>query len=125
MEMITRREDFVRANHHARVIRVAGFTLQVLANEQSAIRFGLTATRRLGKAVLRNRAKRRMRGLIRRQLQGPNPLFQQGMDYIFICKRATLYRPFSKLQKDLIYALHQADRTKDADTGRNPRKKPL
>lgn len=125
MLMMTRREDFVRANRHAYVVRVAGFVLQAVQNHQTDPRFGFTATRKLGKAVLRNRVKRRLRALVRCHLQQKHVLFQGGLDYVLIAKASTVHRPYAKLEKDLIYALHQVNRHFPSDTAGKGAKKPL
>ena len=71
-------------------------------------RFGFTATKGLGGAVVRNRARRRLREAVR--LTGPAHAVE-GYDYVLIAREGTVKRRFTELIKDLERALakvHQA-----------------
>lgn len=65
-------------------------------------RFGFTATKSLGGAVLRNRARRRLKEAVR--LAGPD-LAMEGYDYVLIAREGTVQRRFAELIKDLERAL--------------------
>ncbi len=87
------------------------------------IRFGLTASKKVGNAVTRNRARRRLRALAREIL----PLHgHPGWDYVLVGRpEATVARDFAALRGDLIRALarvHQpasqgGDRARPAPQG--------
>ncbi|MGC1177492.1 MAG: ribonuclease P protein component [Methyloceanibacter sp.] len=73
-------------------------------------RFGFTATKSLGGAVLRNRARRRLKEAVR--LVGPTHAVE-GYDYVLIARASTIQRRFTELTRDLERALtkvHQAPR---------------
>lgn len=72
--------------------------------DQNAIRFGLTVTRKVGSAVMRNRAKRRLRALAREVLP---VLGKPGFDYVLIGRFTTLQRDFETLRADLRSALRR------------------
>jgi ribonuclease P protein component len=65
-------------------------------------RFGFAATKSLGGAVMRNRARRRLKEAVR--LAG-SAAAVEGYDYVLIARSGTVQRPFTELIKDLERAL--------------------
>src|SRR3954469_12034854 len=72
------------------------------ADETLLIRVGFTATKRIGGAVERNRAKRRMREAARAVLPG---YAAPGVDYVIIARGGVLTRPWARLLDDVKSAL--------------------
>lgn len=70
----------------------------------AAIGVGFTASRKVGKAVMRNRARRRLRAAAAEVLPA---LGEAGTDYVLVARKATLERPYADLVKDLHEALIQ------------------
>lgn len=66
------------------------------------IRAGFTATKKIGGAVVRNRAKRRLREAARLLLPQHG---QRGCDYVFIARSGTTARPWLRLLDDVKSAL--------------------
>jgi ribonuclease P protein component len=66
------------------------------------VRLGFTATRKVGNAVIRNRAKRRLREAAR--ALAPQ-LARPGSDYVFIARMGTADRPWDRLLDDVKSAL--------------------
>ena len=64
---------------------------------------GFTATKKLGNAVKRNRAKRRMRALFREY----SPLLQNG-SYVFVAKVGLFDTSYEQLQQDFKKVLKYA-----------------
>jgi ribonuclease P protein component len=79
-----------------------------------AARIGFTASRKVGGAVQRNRAKRRLRAAAAATL----PLLgRQGHDYVLVARTATLSRRFAELIRDLSKALAAAHAAMDQADG--------
>jgi ribonuclease P protein component len=78
--------------------------------ETDLARFGFTASKALGGAVERNRARRRLKEAVR--IVGPIHAVA-GYDYVLIARAGTVQRRFTEITKDLERALtkvHQAPR---------------
>lgn len=101
------RPDFLRANHGRRQV-MPGFLLLARNREAdefapTAIRVGYTCSKKLGNAVARNRAKRRLREVARKVLALEG---RAGWDYVLIGRpKVTATRPFPMLLADLSTAL--------------------
>ena len=72
------------------------------ADNDPLIRAGFTATRKIGGAVVRNRAKRRLREAARLLLPQHG---RAGCDYVFIARGGTTARPWERLLDDVKSAL--------------------
>lgn len=75
-------------------------------DRDAPIRVGFTASRRVGGAVARNRAKRRLRAAVARVMPGHA---KAGQDYVVIARAATVHRGFEELLRDLQTALTRVD----------------
>lgn len=73
------------------------------------IRVGFTVSRKVGNAVRRNRARRRLRAVVREVLPTCG---RPGTDYVVIGRRATTERPFAALSEDLRAALRHLGRAR-------------
>jgi ribonuclease P protein component len=82
-----------------------GLVLQALPAPGQPVRVGFTATKKLGNAVARNRAKRRLREAARLMLGAGQA---EGFDLVLICREATGDRAWPTLLGDLRGALKQA-----------------
>ena len=107
---LKKRRDFLRvAAGQRRAVR-PGLLLQAApqpAGSEAAVRVGFTASRRVGNAVRRNRAKRRLRAAAAALLVRDG---RPGTDYVLIARAGTVERPYAELVGDLAQALHQIDR---------------
>lgn len=101
ISIIRKRADFLAANRGHRVAR-PGFVLLALPNGGRGTRFGVTVTKKIGNAVVRNRMKRRFRALLRAALPG------QGLpdhDHVMIGREGGVERDFARLEAELADAL--------------------
>jgi ribonuclease P protein component len=80
----------------------------------AALRVGFTASKRVGNAVARNRAKRRLRAAAAAVLPRCG---KAGTDYVLIARTETGARPYADLLADLEGALRQLARPRRAREG--------
>lgn len=106
------RADFLRVAAGRRRAARPGLVLQAAARPVGSagdmvVRVGFTASRKVGNAVVRNRAKRRLRAAAAEVLVGHG---QPGVDYVLIARAGTGGRRYADLVADLAAALRQVDR---------------
>jgi ribonuclease P protein component len=118
-ETLRKRADFLRAAS-ARRQGMPGFLLQArqrLPEEAGVqVRVGYTCSKKIGNAVARNRAKRRLRALAREIIPATG---REGWDYVLVGRPgATIARNFADLRADLMAAMA---RVHDARSQSQPR----
>jgi ribonuclease P protein component len=105
---LKRRPEFVRVAGTGRRWVTPGLIVQARRRADAAEatpgppRVGFTASRRVGNAVARNRARRRLRALADKLLP---ELGVPGHDYVIVARAETVRRPFPALMQDLATAL--------------------
>ncbi|HEY1961039.1 MAG TPA: ribonuclease P protein component [Rhizomicrobium sp.] len=109
MERLKHRPDFLACARGFRRV-MPGLSLEAAGTPgkyatADMVRVGFTATKKLGGAVERNRAKRRLRAAAAALL----PLYGlPGSDYVLVARAGTLTRPFAELLEDLAVSLKAA-----------------
>ena len=118
LEVIRKRSDFVAANRGVRNAK-PGFVLLTRPNEGHGKRYGITVTKKIGNAVVRNRMKRRFRELLWAALpEGGLP----DHDHILIGREGGIERDFAAMAEELDAALARAAKG-EGDRPRRPRHK--
>lgn len=105
MSRIRKRRDFLAANSGARVVTPAFILLVKPGGEQA--RSGFTVSRKVGNAVTRNRAKRRLREVVRLALSASAV---SGADHVLIARAQPAELPFDTLLADARAALAKVRR---------------
>ena len=105
LKRLTKRSDFLRVQRANIKYVTPSLVVQTASNSslgQMTARVGFTASKKIGNAVSRNFAKRRMRALISQQ---SNALVE-GTDYVVIARQAMLVKKFSDIEAEMIGAIH-------------------
>ncbi len=119
LSTLTKRADFLAANKGLRNAR-PGFVLLTRPNDGQGMRYGITVTKKIGNAVVRNRMKRRFRELLRAALP------EKGLpdhDHVLIGRAGGIERDFRTMAEELDMALARAHEGRgDPSRGRRPRR---
>ena len=113
-ERVRQRPDFERAYETG--VRISGrfMTVFVVKNGGTEARLGIAATRKMGDAVERNRAKRLARELFRHHK------IDAGLDVIIVPRRELVDAPFAILETDYLAALARRGQPCRTDARRTP-----
>jgi ribonuclease P protein component len=96
------RRDFLQARNQGQKALARGLVIQAIRRDSDIWRVGLTASKKIGNAVCRNRARRRMRALARQHLA---PLARPGVDYVLIARHDTVSCDWQDLVTGLTKAI--------------------
>ena len=111
-ERVRRRPEFERAYDSGARINGRYMTVFVMENGGRAPRLGVAATRKMGAAVERNRAKRLARELFRRHK------IDAGLDVIIVPRREMVDASFTTLEADYLAALERRGQSSRARPSR-------
>ena len=97
---IKKRSTFVYVRDNGKYFRAKSFNIQILNDKtlNDEIAVGYIATKRMGNAVMRNRAKRIMRELTRKIITKYGKINSY---YVLIAKNLILVTPFKELELEL------------------------
>jgi ribonuclease P protein component len=104
--------EFKRVKLEGQWYSCAAFIVEVcppLNPEQTESRVGFVASKRLGNAIKRNYAKRRLRALWAKVI----PTLKTPRDYVLIAKPALLTNLFAQLEQDLYKVLRKIEQHED------------
>jgi ribonuclease P protein component len=108
IQSIKKRADFIKLSKEGLSSPQEGLVLQVKSNKESSkhqiIRFGVTATKKIGNAVIRNKCKRKLRVLAKNVLLKHA---KENSDYVLIARNTTYSRNINLLKTDLLNALKE------------------
>ncbi len=102
VERLRRRADYLRVQAAEKRAALPGLLLQAAPGPTGCRRVGFTASRKVGNAVTRNLARRRLKALAGEILSRHAAA---GHDYVLVARQATPSRDFAALRRDLETAL--------------------
>ena len=108
LETLRKRAEFVAIYNSGKRWVSKYFILQIRKKQEPVeninaptVRYGVTATKKIGNAVIRNRSKRRLRALAREYADKLNP----ECEYVFVARTATPVCEFSDMKTEMEKAL--------------------
>jgi len=106
-DKVLRSSDFERIYRKGRKQAGPSFALFGARNELGRSRLGITVTRKFGGAVLRNRSKRIVREIFRRN----RGAFGASCDFVVNVRTGALTRPYLELERELMGLAQRLVRT--------------
>lgn len=128
---LLRRSEFIRVTEKGKKSPQKGMVLQVRKCQSSDkhsepnadLWYGITVSRKVGKAVARSRAKRRLRSVARNVLPR---IASKSFDYVLIGRQGTLSRSYPDLLTDLENAIKKLGAArKENETAKNSHEEKL
>ena len=110
---LTRATDFKRVRRFGRSYAHPLVVLVTLPNEEMAVQVGITASRSVGNAVERNRAKRRLRAAIETVFSEIRP----GWKLIILARKPIVGTSFKEIHSALVWLLKEAGLLVEAKDG--------
>ncbi len=110
LNTIKKRDQFVQLRSQGNKISTKGVIVEYMPIEDKELNelshFGFTVSGKVGSAVYRNKAKRKLKEAVRSLMKNSPKLFKDHYRYNFIGRFSTIERDYSDLLKDLKFALH-------------------
>jgi len=101
---LTSTTDFKRVRRKGKSFAHPLVVVIVLPNDTGSSRFGISAGRSVGNAVLRNRSKRQIREVIRLLI----PQIQVGWDIVILARKPMVNASFREIEAAIHQLFHQA-----------------
>jgi ribonuclease P protein component len=117
MQMLRNSQQFRRVYEQGHKIHTPFFSAFFTRNDAGERRYGITVTRKIGCAVVRNRCKRRLREIVRKHELGLSCI--GGFDLVFNAKSELAEADFNRLQESFARVMkkvcYEMDRSSSAE----------
>ncbi len=101
--IVKKKEEFNDIIRNSKYIKNDYFVIYIKKNNYNYNRFGIAISTKIGKAVFRNKIKRRIRNIIKEN----NLLFKKSYDYIIMIKRGKFNYNYDILNNELKKLLNE------------------
>lgn len=102
---LTRKEDFNKVYRYGTSFANHQFVVYRLQQSSVAqIRVGISVSKKVGNAVIRNRMRRLIKEIIRHQVMSIKPHY----DLVFIVRKPSIEMEYDQLEKSLLHVLRKA-----------------
>lgn len=107
---LTHTKDFAHVRRFGRSSGSTLLALYVLRSHLPDTRVGFSVSKRVGKATIRNRVKRRMREAVRHQLTA----IPSGYDLVFIARPASALASYEEIAETVEYLLRKTGTVRES-----------
>ncbi|SHK00563.1 ribonuclease P protein component [Paramaledivibacter caminithermalis] len=104
IKRIKKNEDFKRVYKRGKSIPDKYIVIYFLKRDNSVTRVGFTASKKVGKSVIRNRARR----LMKESFRNNNDNIKNGYDIVFIARVSIKDASYKDVEKSIIRAMKKA-----------------
>ncbi|MDO4541621.1 MAG: ribonuclease P protein component, partial [Bacillota bacterium] len=94
---LKRRKDFTKVYKKGRSIGGRSVVLCYRKTTEPCFRVGFTVSKKVGKAVVRNKIRRRLKEIARLNRQ----MFAVNYDYVFVARRSIVNTPYKELEMEV------------------------
>ena len=108
LHRVRKNEDFQSIIKDKKSVANSKFVVYYKKNNLSLLRVGFSVSKKLGKAVVRNKTKRQVR-MMAREIFDQN----QSMDYVIIVRNKFLESSYEENKKDLLFLYNKINRRMD------------
>ncbi len=102
---LRRREDFSRVYRYGQSVSNLKFVVYYLPNSKlEKFRVGISASKKIGTAVIRNRVRRLVKEVVRQHAEKVKSKF----DFVFIAKKTTAELSFEECERNVLHIMKKA-----------------
>lgn len=95
INIVKKNRDFSRIIKNNRPIKSNLFVIYLEKNTNDIYKFGISASKKVGNAVTRNRVKRQIKSILDKNI------YKNNFNCIIIIKKDIIYKSFDEMSKDL------------------------
>ena len=106
---LKRREQFQTLSKEGRKQVCPAFVILSKENQTNQVEIGFTASKKIGNAVKRNKAKRRLKALVDKTMRLNEKFGCSGMEMVLIARYKVVDRPFNEMEQELRKALQELE----------------
>ena len=103
LHTVKKSREFSNIIHSGKFFKNRSYVIYNKDNGLDHYRFGISVSKKLGNAVVRNKSKRQLRFIIDKYKKN----YQNGVDYIIIIKNGFIDLDFESKEKDFVYLINK------------------
>lgn len=113
-ETLKKNLEFLNVYKKARYVKGAYLVLYKLKNNSNKKRIGITVSKKVGNAVIRNRVKR----LVKESIFEIYDKLENSADYVFVAKTSAKGQSFEAIKKNIAYLVYKHQSHKERKSKR-------